>query len=114
VAKVPPFDIFSVDADGQLVWRETAATVDLARLRIEFLMVADSANYVVFDPLTGETFFTPVLAAATKRAKAGEQNGTIPQRSLGELTPTCVSLYGRPSGASPEAETLSDEQPPSN
>jgi hypothetical protein len=70
VAKVPPFDIFSVDADGQLVWKETAETVDLARLRIEFLMVADSANYVVFDPLTGETFFTPVLAATTKRAKA--------------------------------------------
>jgi hypothetical protein len=73
LAKIPPFDIFSVDADGQLIWKETAETVDLARLRIEFLMVADSASYVVSNPLTGETFFTPVLAATTKRAKADEQ-----------------------------------------
>jgi hypothetical protein len=114
VAKIPRFDILNVDTDGQLIWKETAKTVHLARLRIEFLMMADSANYVIFNPLTGETFFSPVLSATTKRAKADEQKGTIPQRSLGELTPTCVSLYEGASGASPETETLSDEQPPSN
>ena len=115
MAKVPPFDIFSVRADGQLVWKETAETVDLARLRIEILTLDDSASYVIFDPLTGETFFSPVLSATTKRAKANEQDGTVPQRSLDEaLTPSCVSLYGRSSGVSPETETLSDEQSPSN
>jgi hypothetical protein len=113
VAKAP-FDIFSVDTDGQLVWKEAAETIDLARLRIEFLTVADSASYVVFNPLTGETFFSPILSAITKRPKAGEHSGTIPPRSLGELTQTCVSLYQRSSGVSPETETLSDEQPPSN
>jgi len=63
VAKFPPFDIFRVDTDGQLVWKETAETVDLAKLRIEHLMVADSASYVVFNPLTGETCFSPFLSA---------------------------------------------------
>jgi hypothetical protein len=114
VAKVPPFDIFSVDTDGQLVWKETAETVDLARLRIEILTLDDSASYVIFDPLSGETFFAPVLSATTKRAKADEQDGTVPQRSLDALTPTCVSWSARPSGVSPETETLSDEQSPSN
>jgi len=114
VAKVPPFDIFSVDTDGQLVRKETAETVDLARLRIEVLTLGDSASYFIVDPLTGETFFSTVLSATTIRAKEDEQNGTIPQCSLGEFTPTCVSLYERSSGVSPETETLSDEQPPSN
>jgi hypothetical protein len=65
-------------------------------------MVADSACYVVFNPLTGET----------KRAKAdANRMAQSHSSSLGELTPTSVSLYGRQSGANPEAETLSDEQP---
>jgi hypothetical protein len=114
VARVPPFDIFSVGTDGQLVWKETAETVDLARPRIEVLTLGDSASYLIFDPLSGETFFSPVLSAITKRAKANEQDRAVPQRSLDALTPTCVSLYGRSSGVSPETETLSDEQPPSN
>jgi hypothetical protein len=63
VAKFPPFDIFRVDTDGQLVWKETAETVDLAKRRIDHLMVADSASYVIFNPLTGETCFSPFLSA---------------------------------------------------
>jgi hypothetical protein len=72
VAKFPPFDIFRVDTDGQLVWKETAETVDLAKLRIEFLMVADSASYVIFNPLTGESSFSPVVSAIVELERLAE------------------------------------------
>jgi hypothetical protein len=43
---VPPFDIFRVESDGHLVWKDTAETIDLARLRIKILMLAQPADYV--------------------------------------------------------------------
>src|SRR6266478_3456032 len=47
-----------------------------------------------------------------KPAKPDEQSGTVPQRSVGELTPTCLSLYQQyPSGVNPQSEALPDEQP---
>jgi hypothetical protein len=55
-----PHGAFGVDTDGQLVWKETAETVHLARLRIGFLMLTDSASS---NQLTGETSFSPVVSA---------------------------------------------------
>jgi hypothetical protein len=50
---VPPFDIFRVESDGHLVWRDTAETLDLARLRIKILMLAQPADYVIYSQRTG-------------------------------------------------------------
>src|SRR6266851_2130584 len=55
---------------------------------------------------------TLVWPLIVKPAKPDEQSGTVPQRSVGELTPTCLSLYQQyPSGVNPQSEALPDEQP---
>jgi hypothetical protein len=50
---VPPFDIFRVESDGHLAWRDTGATLELARLRIKILMVAQPGDYVIYSQETG-------------------------------------------------------------
>jgi hypothetical protein len=41
---LPAFDIFRVETDGQLVWKGTADTLDLARLRIKILMLSQPGD----------------------------------------------------------------------
>jgi hypothetical protein len=50
---VPPFDIFRVESDGHLVWRDTAKNMDLARLRVKILMTSEPADYVIYSQHTG-------------------------------------------------------------
>jgi hypothetical protein len=50
---LPPFDIFRVETDGHLVWKDTAQTLDLARLRIKILMVSQPADFVIYSQETG-------------------------------------------------------------
>jgi hypothetical protein len=47
-------DIFRVEPNGQMLWQDTAATMELARLRIKILMVARPADYVIYNQETGE------------------------------------------------------------
>ena len=49
----PPFDIFRVESDGHLVWKDTAETLDLARLRIKISMVSQPGDYVILQPADG-------------------------------------------------------------
>ena len=44
---IPPFDIFLVDGDGQLVRKGTVETLDVARLRIKILMTSEPGDYVI-------------------------------------------------------------------
>jgi hypothetical protein len=68
---------------------------------------------VAFDTQTGQLCRTWDWKLMGKAAKPDEQSGTVPQRSVGELTPTCLSLYqGYPSGVTTQSEALSDDQPP--
>jgi hypothetical protein len=46
--------IFRVEPNGQMLWQDTAATMELARLRIKILMVARPADYVIYNQETGE------------------------------------------------------------
>jgi len=41
---IPPFDIFLVGSDGQLVRKGTVETLDVARLRIKVLMASERAT----------------------------------------------------------------------
>ena len=50
---IPPFDIFRVEIDGHLVWKGTAETLDLARLRIKILMDSEPADYLIHSQQTG-------------------------------------------------------------
>jgi len=50
---IPPFDIFLVDSDGQLVRKGTVETLDVARLRIKILMASEPGDYVIYSQQTG-------------------------------------------------------------
>ena len=50
---LPPFDIFRIAPDGQLLWRSAAANLDIARRRIRILMAIEPADYVIFSQETG-------------------------------------------------------------
>ncbi len=50
---IPPFDIFRVESDSHLVWKDTAETLDVARLQIKILMVTETADYVICSQQTG-------------------------------------------------------------
>ncbi len=52
---IPPFDIFLVGSDGQLVRKGTAETLDVARLRIKILMDSEPGDYVIYSQQTGHT-----------------------------------------------------------
>jgi hypothetical protein len=49
---IPPFDIFRVESDGHLVWKDTAITLALTGLRIKILMVAEPGDYVIYSQET--------------------------------------------------------------
>src|SRR5882762_253157 len=64
-----------------------------------------------FDTQTGQLCRTWDWTVVGKPTRSDE-SGIVPQRSVGELTPTCLSLYARyPSGVNTQSEALSDEQP---
>jgi hypothetical protein len=65
---------------------------------------------VAFDTQTGQICRTWDWAPVGKTSKPDPESGNMPQRSFGEFTPTCVSLYKQyPSGVSTESEALADE-----
>lgn len=50
---VPPFDIFYLQSDGQLIWQCTAATLEIAKLRIKALKAMEYGDYVISGRPTG-------------------------------------------------------------
>jgi hypothetical protein len=52
---IPPFDIFSVQTAGGLIWQATAETLDVARLRVKTLTDAQPGDYVICSQATGHT-----------------------------------------------------------
>jgi hypothetical protein len=55
---IPPFDIFRVEIfrvemNGHLVRKDTAETLELARLRIKILMVSEPGDYIIHSQQTG-------------------------------------------------------------
>jgi hypothetical protein len=49
-----PFDIFQTDATGNIVWRESAATLHDAKARIRKLGTRSLVEYVVLNQKTGD------------------------------------------------------------
>jgi hypothetical protein len=54
---VPPFDIFKVESDGSLRWREAAATLDEAQARVREPVLSSPGEYVIFSQATGHKMF---------------------------------------------------------
>jgi hypothetical protein len=49
----PPFDIFFVDDNGELVWVDTAETLAKARMRVKTLRSHRRSDYVIYSQRTG-------------------------------------------------------------
>ena len=50
---IPPFDIFSVQGNGELLWEAMAESLEVARLRVKTLMDVQPAEYVICSQKTG-------------------------------------------------------------
>ena len=50
---IAPFDVFRVETDMRLVWKDTAETFELAERRIEILRVAQPGSYMIYSQSTG-------------------------------------------------------------
>ena len=50
---VAPFDIFYLQSDGQLIWQCSAATLEIAKLRIKTLKAIEHGDYVISSRQTG-------------------------------------------------------------
>jgi hypothetical protein len=50
---VAPFDIFKVEAPGEMLWIEAAAELDAAKARVAALMQTTPCEYLIFSQKTG-------------------------------------------------------------
>ena len=50
---IPPFDIFRVANDGQLIWKAAADNLESAQRRIKLLMGVEPGDYVIYSQKTG-------------------------------------------------------------
>jgi hypothetical protein len=50
---ISPLDVFKLEADGQLVWKAAAQTLEAAKLHVQVLMASEPADYVIFSQQTG-------------------------------------------------------------
>ena len=53
VTVIAPFDIFRVDAPGDMLWIEAVAELDAAKARVAALMQAKPCEYLIFSQKTG-------------------------------------------------------------
>jgi len=50
---IAPFDIFRVDAPGEMLWIEAITELDAAKARVAALMQAKPCEYLIFCQQTG-------------------------------------------------------------
>ena len=50
---IPPFDLFSTNSEGELVWQAMVESLHVARLRIKILQDAHPGDYVIRSQRTG-------------------------------------------------------------
>jgi hypothetical protein len=49
-----PLDIFKLENDGNIVWKGTAETLEVAKLLVKTLAETSPGDYLIFSPATGE------------------------------------------------------------
>ena len=81
-----------------------------SRVPVHRFVLTKFAGGVAFDTQTGQICRTWDWSILGKPEKPDPVTGIVPQRSFGEQSPTCVSLYkDYPSGTTAQSELLSDE-----
>jgi hypothetical protein len=62
---LPPFDIFRIESDGQLIWRASADSLNSAQRRVKILMASTPADYLIYSQETGHKAVVRCKADAT-------------------------------------------------
>ena len=66
---LPPFDIFRVEADGEVLWVKSVADLKSARLVVKELMASSPGEYVIHSHSTHNELIVKPLPAKKQRAK---------------------------------------------
>lgn len=51
---IPPFDVFQTDADGSVLWRGSATTLEDAHARIQELAAIVPGDYIILSRQSGK------------------------------------------------------------
>ncbi len=51
---IPPFEVFQSEADGNVLWRGTATTLDAARERVRELAMEYPGQFIIMSRRTGQ------------------------------------------------------------
>ncbi len=63
---VPSFDIFKIDLTGDVLWRDAADSLVLARVSIEKLATSAPGEYLILDQKTGHRVFVTLPGVSAK------------------------------------------------
>ncbi len=66
---LPPFDIFSVEPNGEVVWLQAAEDWKLARLAVQELMASAPKEYLIFSQRTNNRLLVKPRPATQRKTK---------------------------------------------
>lgn len=69
---LPPFDIFRVAPDGQLIWRAAAENLERAQQRIQLLMHAEPGDFVIYSQKTGHKTIVPATGPEQRLSESSD------------------------------------------
>jgi hypothetical protein len=56
---IPPFEVFQSEADGNVLWRGTAATLEDAKARIREFAAEAPGDFIIMSRRTGQKLIVP-------------------------------------------------------
>jgi hypothetical protein len=90
--------------------RPTVKAPRESRVPVHRFVLTRADPGAAFDTQTGQLCRTWDWKMSGRAQEPDKETGQLLQRSVGELTPTCLSLYEKyPSGVNPQSEALPDE-----
>jgi hypothetical protein len=66
---LPQLDIFKLDKDGSVVWREAAENLEVANSSVKLLATSSPGNYMIFNQATGHKTIVMLDSSETPLTK---------------------------------------------
>jgi hypothetical protein len=79
---VPSLDIFKING-GDVLWRDSVATLEAAMTRIRRLALSSPGEYFILDQNTGQRTFVPHLGSAQMEYPSVESGHHGPRVGMG-------------------------------
>jgi hypothetical protein len=71
----PQLDIFKLEKDGSVVWKEAAENLEVANSSIELFATSSPGNYMIFSQVTGCKTIVTLGTLETFDRNAGTSSG---------------------------------------